>query len=91
MKAYNWGIMGTGRIAHKFAKALMLLDNAHLYAAGSRDAGRDSAGISEAMRRCLLIPGLMWFIFPHRIPCTWSIRLWLCTTASMLYVKNQCQ
>ena len=40
MKAYNWGILGTGNIAHKFAKALMLLDNAHLYAVGSRDAGR---------------------------------------------------
>lgn len=40
MKAYNWGILGTGNIAHKFSRALMLLDNAHLYAVGSRDAGR---------------------------------------------------
>lgn len=40
MKAYNWGILGTGNIAHKFARSLMLLDNAHLYAVGSRDAGR---------------------------------------------------
>lgn len=40
MKAYNWGILGTGNIAHKFARALMLLDNAHLYAVGSRDAAR---------------------------------------------------
>ncbi len=40
MKAYNWGILGTGNIAHKFARALMLLDNAHLYAVGSRDAGK---------------------------------------------------
>jgi len=38
MKAYNWGILGTGNIAHKFARALMLLGNAHLYAVGSRDA-----------------------------------------------------
>ncbi|MCA1741624.1 MAG: Gfo/Idh/MocA family oxidoreductase [Bacteroidales bacterium] len=37
MKAYNWGILGTGNIAHKFTRALMLLDNAHLYAVGSRD------------------------------------------------------
>lgn len=37
MKAYNWGILGTGNIAHKFARALMLLDNAHLYAVGSRE------------------------------------------------------
>lgn len=40
MKAYNWGILGTGNIADKFTRALMLLDNAHLYAVGSRDAGR---------------------------------------------------
>ncbi len=40
MKAYNWGILGTGNIAHKFARSLMLLDNAHLYAVGSRDKGR---------------------------------------------------
>jgi predicted dehydrogenase len=40
MKAYKWGILGTGNIAHKFARALMLLDNAHLYAVVSRDAGR---------------------------------------------------
>ncbi|NLE34757.1 MAG: Gfo/Idh/MocA family oxidoreductase [Bacteroidales bacterium] len=40
MKAYNWGILGTGNIAHKFARALILLDNANLYAVGSRDAGR---------------------------------------------------
>ena len=40
MKAYNWGILGTGNIAHKFARALMLLDNAHLFAVGSRDADR---------------------------------------------------
>lgn len=38
MKAYNWGILGTGNIADKFTRALMLLDNAHLYAVGSRDA-----------------------------------------------------
>ncbi len=40
MKAYNWGILGTGNIAHKFARSLMLLDNAHLHAVGSRDAGQ---------------------------------------------------
>ena len=47
MKAYNWGIMGTGNIAHKFTRALMLLDNAHLYAVGSRDAERASVFASE--------------------------------------------
>ncbi len=47
MKAYNWGILGTGNIAHKFARALMLLDNAHLYAVGSRDGDRAAAFAAE--------------------------------------------
>jgi predicted dehydrogenase len=47
MKAYNWGILGTGNIAHKFARALMLLDNAHLYAAGSRDKDRAESFAGE--------------------------------------------
>ena len=45
MKAYNWGIIGTGNIANKFTRALMLLDNAHLYAVGSRD-GEKAAGFA---------------------------------------------
>ena len=36
MKTYNWGIMGTGNIAKKFCNALHLLDNAEIYAVGSR-------------------------------------------------------
>ena len=36
MKNYNWGIIGTGRIAHSFAKALCGTDNAVPYAAASR-------------------------------------------------------
>jgi predicted dehydrogenase len=36
MKTYNWGILGTGNIAHKFARALLLLENVNLYAVGSR-------------------------------------------------------
>jgi len=47
MKGYNWAILGTGNIAHKFARALMLLDNAHLYAVGSRDAARAEAFAAE--------------------------------------------
>ena len=46
MKAYNWGILGTGNIAHKFARALMLLDNAHLHAVGSRE-GEKAAGFAS--------------------------------------------
>lgn len=40
MKTYNWGILGTGSIARKFAKSLHLLDNANLHSAGSRDLER---------------------------------------------------
>jgi|WetSurMetagenome_2_1015567.scaffolds.fasta_scaffold13334_2 predicted dehydrogenase len=36
MKTYNWGILGTGNIARKFCQALHLLDNAVIYAVGSR-------------------------------------------------------
>ena len=35
-KMFNWGIIGTGKIAGKFATDLALLPNANLYAVGSR-------------------------------------------------------
>lgn len=47
MKAYNWGILGTGNIARKFTRALMLLDNAHLYAVGSRDNDKAAGFAAE--------------------------------------------
>jgi len=37
MKTYNWGILGTGYIAHKMAEALPFVSNAKLYAVGSRN------------------------------------------------------
>ena len=40
MKRYRWGILAPGRIAEKFAEGLKLLDNAILYAVGSRDLAR---------------------------------------------------
>ena len=40
MKTYNWGILGTGNIAGKFARSLHLLDNARLHSAGSREEAR---------------------------------------------------
>ncbi len=35
-KIYNWGIIGLGKIAHKFAEDLRLLKNARLHAVASR-------------------------------------------------------
>ena len=45
MKTYNWGILGTGNIAHKFTEALITLDNARVIAVGSRsiDTARNFA------------------------------------------------
>ncbi|MCE5346170.1 MAG: Gfo/Idh/MocA family oxidoreductase [Bacteroidales bacterium] len=39
-KKYKWGILAPGRMSAKFTKGLKLLDNAELYAVGSRDAKR---------------------------------------------------
>jgi predicted dehydrogenase len=39
-KIYNWGILAPGNIAGKFATELQQLDNARVYAVGSRDANR---------------------------------------------------
>lgn len=39
-KNYNWGILGAGAIARKFASDLMLLPNAKLYAIGSKSPER---------------------------------------------------
>lgn len=39
-KVYNWGILAPGNIARKFATELQQLDNAHIYAVGSRNAKR---------------------------------------------------
>jgi len=36
MKTIRWGILGTGRIAHKFAADLKLVEGAELIAVGSR-------------------------------------------------------
>lgn len=45
MKTYNWGILGTGRIAGEMAEALLLVPQSKLYAVGSRklDTARDFA------------------------------------------------
>jgi len=47
MKKYRWGILGPGRQSTKFAKALQILENAELYAVGSRDKNRSEAFAKE--------------------------------------------
>ena len=39
-KKYKWGILAPGKMSAKFTRGLQLLDNAELYAVGSRDQGR---------------------------------------------------
>ena len=39
-KIYNWGILAPGRIARKFATEIQLLDNANVFAVGSRNVER---------------------------------------------------
>jgi len=40
MKIYKWGILAPGKMAAKFTKGIKLLENAELYAVGSRDLSR---------------------------------------------------
>lgn len=40
MKTYNWGIIGLGRIAHKFAKDLQVAEHMKLHAVASRSEER---------------------------------------------------
>ena len=39
-KKYKWGILAPGKMSAKFTRGLKLLDNAELYAVGSRDIDR---------------------------------------------------
>jgi len=47
MKTYNWGIIGPGRIARKFANDLKLLPNARLHAVASNSLERAEAFAQE--------------------------------------------
>jgi len=47
MKTVRWGIIGPGRIAHTFAKALDVVEDARLTAVASRDLGRAEAFAGE--------------------------------------------
>lgn len=39
-KQFRWGVIGPGRIAHRFARGLSVIENAKLYAVASRDVAR---------------------------------------------------
>lgn len=47
MKVYNWGIIGLGKIARKFADDLKMLPNARLHAVASTSAERAAAFATE--------------------------------------------
>lgn len=78
-KQYNWGIIGPGKIAHKFAKGLAVIKNARLHAIASRSEDRAKAfakeygaehyfGSYEAITEC---PGLdvVYIATPHAFHC----------------------
>jgi predicted dehydrogenase len=46
-KKYKWGILAPGKMSAKFTKGLKLLDNAELYAVGSRDYDRSKKFAEE--------------------------------------------
>jgi predicted dehydrogenase len=48
MRKYRWGILAPGKMAAKFTKGLQLLENAELYAVGSRDATRSGKFAGES-------------------------------------------
>ena len=51
-KKYKWGILAPGKMAAKFTNALKLLDNAELYAVGSRDYRRaESFAIEHGFKK----------------------------------------
>lgn len=47
MKKYKWGILAPGKMSAKFTRALKMLDNAELYAVGSRDLERATLFASD--------------------------------------------
>lgn len=79
MKTYNWGIIGPGKIARKFADDLKLLPNARLHAVASTSPERagafaDEYGIEHIFNRyedMVQCPGLdvVYVATPHALHC----------------------
>ena len=79
MKTYNWGIIGPGRIARKFADDLKLLPNARLHAVASTSAERAAEfaaeygaphayGSYEAIVNCAGLD-VVYIATPHVLHC----------------------
>ena len=52
-KTINWGIIGLGKIAHKFAADVLLVENANLYAVASRSQDKaDDFGAKYGAEKC---------------------------------------
>jgi Predicted dehydrogenases and related proteins len=47
MKKYRWGILAPGKMSVKFARGIQILENAEIYAVGSRDIGRSKKFAEE--------------------------------------------
>ena len=75
---FRWGVIGPGKIAHTFAKALEVIDDGVLYAVASRDANRAEEFAQNTKRRnhthlmkpWLMITMLMVCTSPHPTPST---------------------
>ncbi len=78
-KTYNWGIIGLGHIAHKFAQDLLITKNARLHAVASRSLEKATAfaelyhvphyfGSYEEMVKCPDID-VIYIATPHTFHC----------------------
>lgn len=80
----RWGILGAGNIAHRFAKALDMMEDACLVAVSGRNAGRLSAFAEEfsveniftSHEELLNFSELdaVYIALPHNLHAQWAIR-----------------
>ena len=82
-KVYNWGIIGLGKIAHKFAQDLLLVEEANLFGVASRDI--DKATIFASNHKAQIAYGsyqelmndpnidVVYIATPHIFHCKYTI------------------
>lgn len=82
-KIYNWGIIGLGKIANKFARDLKMLPNANLKAVASSDIQRaknfaTEYGVSLFFDNyeAILVAGLdiIYIATPNHLHCEWTVK-----------------